>query len=74
VGGALGLAALTTIATSHANSHIAAGAGALSAQTDGYQLALMLGAGLCLLGAIAAALMLPRRASVPGEAATAEAG
>jgi MFS family permease len=74
VGGALGLAALTTIATSHANSQIAAGAGALSAQTDGYQLALLLGAGLCFLGAIAAALMLPRRQAVPGEAAVAESG
>jgi EmrB/QacA subfamily drug resistance transporter len=72
VGGALGLAALTTIATSHANSQIAAGAGALSAQTDGYSLALLLGAGLCLLGAVAAVLMLPRRAPVPAEAATAE--
>lgn len=72
VGGALGLAALTTIATSHANSQIAAGAGALSAQTDGYSLALLLGAGLCLLGAVAAVLMLPRRAPVPVDAATAE--
>jgi EmrB/QacA subfamily drug resistance transporter len=72
VGGALGLAALTTIATSHATSKIAEGTSALSAQTDGYSLALMLGAGLCLLGALASVLMLPRRAPVPAEAVAVE--
>ena len=39
IGGALGLAALTTLATSHANSEIASGTAPLSAQTDGFQLA-----------------------------------
>jgi EmrB/QacA subfamily drug resistance transporter len=63
VGGALGLAALSTLATSHTNSEIAAGTGALLAQTDGYQLALVSGSALCVLGALAAALMLPRRAA-----------
>ena len=58
VGGALGLAALTTLATSHANSEVAAGTAAAVAQTDGYQLGLLTGSGLCLLGAFAALLML----------------
>jgi sugar phosphate permease len=65
VGGALGLAALSTIATSHTNTEIAAGTTALVAQADGYQVALLLGSGLCLLGALAAVLMLPRRPSAP---------
>jgi len=58
VGGALGLAALTTVATSHTNAEVARGTAPLLAQTDGYQLALAIGAGLCLLGALAAVLML----------------
>ncbi len=68
VGGALGLAALSTIATSHATTQVAAGASALGAQTDGYSLALLLGSGLCLLGALAAALMLPRRRAAHADA------
>jgi EmrB/QacA subfamily drug resistance transporter len=58
IGGAIGLAALTTLATSHANSEIASGTAPLIAQSDGYQLAFAAGAGLCLIGAIAAAVML----------------
>jgi EmrB/QacA subfamily drug resistance transporter len=58
VGGALGLAALSTLATSHANSEVASGTAAAVAQTDGYQLALLSGSVLCLIGALAAVLML----------------
>jgi MFS family permease len=72
VGGALGLAALSTIATSHANSEIASGTAALVAQTDGYQVALLSGSALCLLGALAAVLMLPRRSAAPAVAVAAE--
>jgi EmrB/QacA subfamily drug resistance transporter len=61
VGGALGLAVLTTIATSHAHARLADGASAALAQTDGYQLAFVVGAALCLLGAIAAAVLLRPR-------------
>ena len=63
VGGALGLAALTTLATSHTNSEVASGTEALLAQTDGYQLALLAGSILCVVGALCAALMMrtPRR-------------
>jgi EmrB/QacA subfamily drug resistance transporter len=61
VGGALGLAALTTIATSHTNARLAAGAPAALAQTDGYQLAFWVGAALCVVGAFAAAVLLRGR-------------
>lgn len=66
VGGALGLAALTTIAVSHANSAVASGTDALIAQTDGYQLAFIGGSALCVIGALAAVTMIP-----PGRPATA---
>ena len=63
IGGAIGLAALTTLATSHANSEIASGTAPLVAQADGFQLAFGAGAALCLIGAVAAAVMLrPDRA------------
>ncbi len=66
VGGALGLAALTTIATSRTHARIADGASAALARTDGYQLAFAVGAGLCLVGAIAAAILLrPGRSPEP---------
>jgi EmrB/QacA subfamily drug resistance transporter len=71
IGGAVGLAALTTLATSHSNSEIASGTAPLIAQADGYQLAFAGGAGLCLIGAIAAAVMLrPSRAEALGEPIT----
>ncbi len=66
VGGALGLAVLSTIAVSHTNSQLAAGVSAAAAQTDGFQLAFGGGAVLCLLGAVAAAVLLrPRRTAEP---------
>jgi EmrB/QacA subfamily drug resistance transporter len=74
IGGALGLAALTTLATSQANSEIASGTAPLSAQTDGFQLAFATGAGLCVLGAIAAFVMLRGETAERLEARTAEAG
>jgi predicted MFS family arabinose efflux permease len=74
VGGALGLAALTTLAASHTNARLASGAPAALAQTDGYQLAFGVGAALCLLGAVAAVALLRRRepAPVTGEVAHVE--
>ena len=57
LGGALGLAVLGTLAASH-TAH--AGGDPLAALTEGFQLAFVLGALLCLAGAIvAAALMRP---------------
>jgi EmrB/QacA subfamily drug resistance transporter len=74
VGGALGLAALTTIAATHANARLASGAPAALAQTDGYQLAFAIGAAVCLLGAVASAVLLRGRESstVPAEVAEAQ--
>ncbi|HEY7255996.1 MAG TPA: MFS transporter [Solirubrobacterales bacterium] len=63
-GGTLGLAALTTIATSQTHSELAGGAASSIALTDGFQVAFQLGAACCLLGAIAAAALLRRRTGV----------
>ncbi len=71
VGGALGLAALTTLATTHSNAEVASGTAPLVAQADGYSLAFLAGAGLCAIGAIAASLMLrepgPKATPAPAE-------
>jgi MFS family permease len=73
VGGAVGLAVLTTIAESHTHSRLGAGASAAIAQTDGYGLAFLVGAGLCLAGALAAAVLL-RGGDEPVREQVAEAG
>lgn len=65
VGGTLGLAALTTIATSHTNSLLASGSGQLDALTSGYSLGFLIGAGACLLGAVTAATLLRRAEALP---------
>jgi EmrB/QacA subfamily drug resistance transporter len=64
VGGALGLAALSTVAFDHVgDSH-----GDPAALTDGFQLALYLGAGLAALGVVIALLATGRRGGVePGD-------
>ena len=70
LGGALGLAVLTTIANSHTQGRILAGVGRAQALTDGYGLAVLLGAAICVVGAAAAALLLrearPRRQAERG--------
>ncbi|HWB69694.1 MAG TPA: MFS transporter [Solirubrobacterales bacterium] len=66
-GGTIGLAVLSTIATSQTNSKLAAGVASGAAFTDGYQVAFELGAALCLLGAIAAVTLL-RGGAVGAEA------
>jgi hypothetical protein len=58
LGGALGLAALTTIANSHTHAELLAGADRAQALTDGYGLAVLVGAAICALGAAAAVLLL----------------
>ncbi len=74
VGGALGLAALSTIAVSQTNDKLAAGVPALAAQSDGYRLAFTLGAILCLAGAaLAATLLRPRRPAEASAGIAAEA-
>jgi EmrB/QacA subfamily drug resistance transporter len=66
VGGTLGLAVLTTLATSRTNGLLGGGTAPLDALTSGYRLAFLIGAGLCLLGAAAAVTLLrPRPEAVP---------
>jgi len=60
IGGALGIAALSTIATSHTGSAIAAGTAVPSALVDGFTAAFIAGAGIAAVG-IVAALTLIRR-------------
>jgi EmrB/QacA subfamily drug resistance transporter len=61
VGGTLGLAVLTTLATSRTNDLIGGGTAQLEALTSGYRLAFLVGAGLCLVGATAAVTLLRSR-------------
>jgi predicted MFS family arabinose efflux permease len=59
VGGTLGLAVLTTIATSHTNNLIGSGTAPLDALTSGYKIAFLIAAGLSF-AALTAALTLLR--------------
>jgi hypothetical protein len=63
LGGALGLAVLSTIADSHTSSQLARGASSLGALTSGYQLALGVGALISLLGAFLTVVLLRPRAT-----------
>jgi EmrB/QacA subfamily drug resistance transporter len=63
-GGTIGLAVLSTLATSRTDGQLSAGVATGVAFTDGYQLAFQLGAALCLLGAVAAATLLRRRSGI----------
>ncbi len=60
VGGALGLAVLTSLAAGRANLALAAGSPSAVALTDGYRLALGIGAGIVLVALLVAILALPR--------------
>jgi EmrB/QacA subfamily drug resistance transporter len=64
-GGALGLAALSTIAT--ANSHPAVGESGIQAQTSGFAIAFWTGAAICVSAALLAAVGLREPAAVPAE-------
>ena len=66
LGGAIGLAVLTTVATAHTNNKLDAGVAPLAAAADGYSVGLLLGAVVCAVGGVAAAVMLRERtAEVP---------
>ncbi|WP_248746067.1 DHA2 family efflux MFS transporter permease subunit [Pseudomonas sp. MWU12-2037] len=58
MGGALGLAALASLAAARTESHLAAGVSALSALNAGYQSAFLVGAVFAALGAGLAAVMM----------------
>jgi MFS family permease len=62
VGAALGLAVLSTLAANHTDDEVASGTSAARALTDGFQLQFEIGAIFCLVGALAALVMLrPQR-------------
>jgi sugar phosphate permease len=61
VGGTLGLAVLTTIATSHTSDLIGGGTARLDALTDGYKIAFLIAAGLCFAAGVAAVTLLRGR-------------
>ena len=61
VGGTLGLAMLTTVATSRTNDLLGGGTAQLDALTSGYKVAFLIGAGLCLAGVAAAVTLLRGR-------------
>jgi EmrB/QacA subfamily drug resistance transporter len=62
IGGALGLAVLSTIAATHTRADL--GVGAARALTDGFDLAFGVGAVFCVAGAAVAALLLRPRAQL----------
>ena len=58
LGGSLGLAVLSTVASSRAAALLAGGASRPAALTGGFHLAFALGAGMCLAGAVLALVLL----------------
>jgi EmrB/QacA subfamily drug resistance transporter len=67
IGAAIGLAVLSTIAAHHTSSEVASGTAAATALTDGFDLQFAVGAVFCLVGVIAAVVLLrpPKTESVP---------
>ncbi|HYZ80031.1 MAG TPA: MFS transporter [Solirubrobacteraceae bacterium] len=63
IGGALGLAVLSTIATSRTNHQLASGSNLPHALTDGFQAAFLGGAGIAALGFVATVVMIRTRDS-----------
>ena len=63
IGGALGLAVLSTIATSHINDLLASGTGARDALTEGYQAAFLGGAAIAALGFVLTLVLISNRDS-----------
>jgi EmrB/QacA subfamily drug resistance transporter len=65
LGAALGLAILSAIATAHTTSLLHAGHGLAQASTEGYQRALLVGAGIVLAATVVAFLMPNSRQTTP---------
>src|SRR5215212_6239548 len=68
VGGALGLAALSTLAASYTADKVASGTSPAAALSDGFQVAFLAGAGICLAGVVVSLLLLRRPAGAPAGA------
>jgi MFS family permease len=78
VGGALGLAVLATLSTTHSQHLLKAGHSSAAALTSGYRLAFLVGVGFALAAVAVAATVLervraPESAAVQAEAAYSEA-
>jgi EmrB/QacA subfamily drug resistance transporter len=73
VGGALGLALLSTIAAAHTQHEVATAVSGQRALTDGFGVAFEVGAGLCIAGALVALAMLRPATPPSAEAAAASA-
>jgi EmrB/QacA subfamily drug resistance transporter len=66
MGAALGLAVLSTIATHHTTAELDSGTAPAKALTDGFALQFGVGAAFCLIGVLAAVVLLrPQRAATP---------
>jgi len=63
IGGALGLAVLSTIANGHTQQLLHTGVHAVTALTQGYDRAFLVGAGVALAGALLAVVLLSSRDS-----------
>ena len=74
IGGALGIAALSTIASSHTDDALAAGTPVPNALVDGFQAAFVAGAIVAALGIVASLTLIRRRhlEQVPAVEPTAE--
>jgi MFS family permease len=64
IGGAIGLAILTSVSTTRTNNLLSSGVGAPTAHTDGFRLAFLVAAGLAAV-ALVATLILLRPAPLP---------
>jgi predicted MFS family arabinose efflux permease len=69
IGGTLGIAVLSTLAASRTNHLLAGGTAGPEALTEGYALAFLISAGICLLGVVAAATLLRRQPDAVPQAA-----
>src|SRR3954453_9260250 len=70
IGAALGLAVLSTLAANHTHAEVDSGTSAAKALTDGFQLQFGVGAIFCLVGAVAAVVLLrPERSETAPESA-----
>jgi EmrB/QacA subfamily drug resistance transporter len=73
IGGALGIAALSAIATSTTTDEVASGTALSVALTDGFQRAFVAGAAVALVGVLVALFVVSRRDLVPVEAEATDA-
>jgi predicted MFS family arabinose efflux permease len=73
VGGALGLALLSTIAAAHTRHELAGAVAGQRALTDGFAVAFGVGSALCIAGALVAGALLRARPAAPAAAAVAPA-